>query len=305
VSHSIRVIVWLGLVAPAAVAQNAAPAHEPTANEIALAREQSRLGVEAARQLRWTEARDAFERSYRLYPRPLTLLNLAGAQVESGQLVAGVESYRRFLQQATSGPAAEQRANAQHALEDAEQRIPRVRLAATGLAESDELMLDGQVVSHATLGAALPVDPGSHVLAVLRNRADIAHLSFSVEQRATRDVSIDVPPVRVEPPETTTASASAGPARREDHAEQTATSTTASGTVTVRRPDLTTARDQQLRTVPEATPRRSVFASPVFWVIIGAVVAGGAAAGGYYYWYSTSAPAPFMGNANPASVTVR
>ncbi|MEI8255186.1 MAG: hypothetical protein WCJ30_05880, partial [Deltaproteobacteria bacterium] len=186
---ALALVTFLG--APAH-AQTAAPT-PPSANEIALAREQSRIGVEAARQQRWTEAREAFERSYRLYPRTLTLLNLAGAQVESGQLVEGTESYRRFLQEATSGPAAAQRDAAQHALMDAEARIPRLRVAAAGLLASDQLLLDGQAVSHAALGAQLPVDPGPHVLAVLRNGTDIVHTSFSVEPRGTRDVSLTVP----------------------------------------------------------------------------------------------------------------
>ncbi len=279
------------LAAPARAQQTPTPP-TPSANEIALAREQSRLGVEAARQQRWTEAREAFERSYRLYPRTLTLLNLAGAQVESGQLVEGAESYRRFLQQATSGPAAAQRDAAQHALVDAEARIPRLRVAAPGLQDSDQILLDGQPVSHAALGAQLPVDPGPHVLAVTRNGSDIVHTSFTVEPRITRDVSLTVP---APPPVVVTTT---GGRTGTGTGQGTGGTTGSNG---VRRPDLTTRDDQNL---PITHPPRGNATVPIVLTVLGVAVVAGAAVGGYFLW-TMGEPVPFQGNTTPPTVVVR
>lgn len=287
------VLALMSAFVVAARAQQAPTTAQPSANEIALAREQSRIGVAAARLQRWTEAREAFERSFRLYPRTLTLLNLAGAQVESGQLVAGAESYRRFLQQATTGPAAAQRDAAQHALVDAEARIPRLRLAAPGLTEGDQLLLDGQVVSHAALGAQLPVDPGPHVVAVTRNGSDIAHASFSVEPRGTREVSLTVPPL---PPIVVTTTRG-----RETGTNPLDAAGRVPGGSVVRRPDLVL-RDDQGLPPPPRTPSRSLVA-PVLATVASILVVGGGIVGGYFLW-RTAEPVPFAGNTTPPTAVI-
>ena len=165
--RSVRVLGW---VAAAALVIVAAPvsAQQPTASEVVMAREQFRLGAEAARAGRWDAALQAFERSYALVPNPITQLNLAGAQVQTGHLIAGTENYRRFLREATSGPAASHRGEAEQALGQAEARIAHLHIAIEGLVPGDVVLLDGEHVPAAALGADLPVDPGAHVVSVSR-----------------------------------------------------------------------------------------------------------------------------------------
>ncbi len=183
-----------GALTQRAAAQAPADPAAPTAAETTLAREQFRAGVSAARSGRWWEALTAFSRAYELAPRPLTLLNLAGAQVETGQLVEGAESYRRFIREA-DGHAAEQIPAAQEALAAVEPRIARVRLEITNLARRDVVQLDEASLSEAVLGAELPVNPGEHVVLVRRQSEEIGRESFQVEEgeRRTSPVRLQLP----------------------------------------------------------------------------------------------------------------
>lgn len=183
-----------------AAAQAPSGAAAPTAAETTLAREQFRTGVDAARSGRWWEALEAFTRAYELAPRPLTLLNLAGAQVETGSLVEGAESYRRFIREA-DGRAAEQIPAAQEALAAVEPRIARVRLEITHLAHRDVVQLDDARLSEAVLGAELPVNPGEHVVRVTRSDVELGHESFHVDEgeRRLEPVRILLPVAPIEP----------------------------------------------------------------------------------------------------------
>src|SRR5690242_7734752 len=81
----------------------AVPAAAQSPADLRAARELFREGLAHANAGEWTQARDNFERSYAIAPRLPTLLNLAGAQVQTGQIVAGVESYQRFVSEAQAG----------------------------------------------------------------------------------------------------------------------------------------------------------------------------------------------------------
>jgi hypothetical protein len=198
------VIALVGALVAAPVAAAQEPA--PTAAEVTLAREQFREGVAAARTGRWWEALEAFTRSYELAPRPATLLNLAGAQVETGHLVEGAESYRRFLREA-DGRAAQRIPMAEAALAAVEPRIARVRVEIDGLLSRDVVSLDDLPLSEAVLGEELPVNPGAHALRVERDGAEVGRAEFDVlegERRMT-PIALTLPPGEEAP------AASAGP----------------------------------------------------------------------------------------------
>lgn len=179
-------------IVPGALAQA-----EPSAAEMAAARRLFRSGLGHARAGRWEQAREDFERSYETAPVPTTLLNLAGAQVETGQLVSGAESYRRFLAEATEGRAAAYRDQAQSALDALDARLARVTVEVEGLAANDEVRLDGDALPHGSLGQAVPVDPGEHAVAVARSGGTIAEERFTLREGQERRVSLEVPAVAV------------------------------------------------------------------------------------------------------------
>lgn len=168
-----------------------------SASELAAARSLFEEGLAAARDGRWDEARQRFERSYEIAPRPTTLLNLAGAQVQTGRLVAGAESYRRFLAEARRGREARYRRQAQQALAEVEPRLGRLIVRVEGLEEADTVLLDGVELARAAIGVGVPVDPGRRTLAVRRGDADRAREVVTVAEGEQREVTLRAVALRV------------------------------------------------------------------------------------------------------------
>lgn len=160
------------------------------ASEAVLAREQFRAGVQAAQDGRWQDAADAFQRSYELSPRPLTLLNLAGAYAQTAHLVEAVEAYRMFLME-RQGVTARMRADAEAQLADIEPRVPRARISVMGIEEGDVVRLDEYELSAASLEQPLPVNPGAHTVMLERPGHEPIVVTFQAEESAVADVLVD------------------------------------------------------------------------------------------------------------------
>ncbi|MBX3274670.1 MAG: hypothetical protein KF729_30670 [Sandaracinaceae bacterium] len=167
-------------------------ARAQSSSEVAAARALFTEGLEAARANRWEEARERFARSYAIAARPNTLLNLAGAEVQTGRLVEGAESYRRFLAEARSGREARYRAQAQEALTEVEARLARLVVRAEGLLEADVVALDGSELARGSLGVELPVNPGARVVTVQRAGEERAREVLTLAEGERREVALRV-----------------------------------------------------------------------------------------------------------------
>jgi len=266
--HLMLGLAGMAMTACLLLSVTAARAQEPTASETALARRQFRDGLAAAQEGNWEEARAAFQNSYELVPRPITLLNLAGALMQVGRIVEAAEGYRRFLREATEGREARLRPDAEQALAEIERRIAHVTLVLMGHEPSDQLTLDGWELSAAALGEALPVDPGEHRLVVTREGNEPIENVFSIDDGGTRTVEVDLRPERWTPREVQ---------------EQV---------------DLTTTAQPV-----EPDEGGSVFASPWLWIAIGAVVAGAVVTTIVLTGGETGDP--FVGNLPPFRVGVQ
>jgi hypothetical protein len=205
-------------------------------------------GVTAAKAERWEEARDRFERSYRASPAPLTLFNLAGAQRNTGQLVAAGASYRQFLRQASGARHQQFRRAAENELAELDRLIPVVRVRVLGALGSDEASIDDEPISSEAAGAGVPVDPGNHVVSVRRAGRIVAQRAFEIAtaQRIELELRVPLP---------------AAPAPV-DQAEPSILTSSA--------PD-------------PSPPERSVWRSPWLWIGVAALAAGAGAAGYYVY----------------------
>lgn len=168
---------WPGLLAFALSLAVALPA---AAQDVARARQLFEQGLASARASHWVEARDAFQESLEIAERPSTVLNLAGAQVQTGQLVDAAASYRRFLDIARTGRDAAHRADAQHQLEAVEARIPHATLRVAGLASDDVVRIDERVVMHGALETPMALDPGPHALVVMREGRELGQRRFEL-----------------------------------------------------------------------------------------------------------------------------
>ncbi len=262
----------------------AAAQHAPSANETALARQEFDAGMLAARDTRWEEARQHFTRSYELAPRPVTLLNLAGAQAQTGQLVAASESYRSFMSTASARDAERYRTQAEQALTALQARFGHAEVRIDGLAEQDEVRLDDAPLSRASLSLTLPLDPGEHVVTVQRRGAEVGRAAFDVTEGATSAVRVAV---RAALPS----------------AEDTAREANGASN------DPRATGDSSLRVGSDPATRADedsgggVLSSPWFWLITGVVVAGAATAV-IVVTTSGSTPDPFQGTLMPGSIVV-
>jgi hypothetical protein len=198
-----RRLAWLLTLSLAALPAGALAQSQ---GDVAQARDLFQQGIEAARAERWTEARERFERSYALAERPGTLLNLAGAQAQTGQLVRAAESYRRFLAQATRGREARIAPQARRALAELEPRIAHLTVHATR-AEGEVVTLDGEELPAAELDVSIPIDPGAHVLALVRGDSERDREAFTLTEGEEREVTLE-PSIQIEvSPELAAASA--------------------------------------------------------------------------------------------------
>lgn len=217
-------------------------AQDSTERNNFVARQLFQEGVEAARAHQWEQARDRFERSYEIAPRLLTLLNLAGAQRNTGHLVAAAESYRRFLRETSDGRYTRFRTAARRLLETLEERIPYARVKVSGMGPMDELELDGAPLASAALHEPIPVDPGGHTLNVKRGDQIIGARSFTLDESQSAEVALKV----------------AAPAKDQQ------------GHYVAQAPQ----QDQE--------KKRKLLSSPLFWTAVGVVAAGVAGTSYYF-----------------------
>lgn len=272
------VAVWIGCAAGSVGAQQpstpSSSGAEATEAERQEARETFQQGVQAAREAQWEDARAAFARAYELAPKPVILLNLAGAQGKTGRLVEAVRSYRRFLDLATEGKATRHRDAASKALKELEPLVPQVRLEVSGRTDADVVEVDGQPVS---TDEPVPVNPGQHAVVVRRGDLVMEQRGFEVDVGQQESLTIDVP--------------SAAPSTRE-----------AAGAVAAEpAPDA-----EADRLAAGSTPRddRSAWASPWLWTGVGAAVAAGVLTGVLVGLKGSDGSDPFQGNLEPGTIEV-
>jgi hypothetical protein len=198
--NPMRILLALMLAASSLATAHADPEPEGQLDTTPLARRLFGEGVDAARRQDWTVALEKFTKSYELAPRPLTLYNLAGAQVATNRLVRGVESYRRFLRETSDGTYLEFRKEAQQVVASLEPRLASAKLVVTGIASGDAAVLDNEPLAAAALGESMPIDPGQHVLVVKRRTsptqdlAVVARKDFIAAEGSTQAVTLEVPP---------------------------------------------------------------------------------------------------------------
>lgn len=241
-----------------------------------------REGVEAARQSHWPEARSSFEQAYALSPRPVVLINLAGAQARTGRLIEAAKNYRRIVEDSASAETAPFRKAASEVLPELEQRIPRIRVHPSGNTEADTFQIDGLDVPAANLPGPLSLDPGQHTLAVNRAGAERARVLFSLAEREEREIPLALPPVvALIPPQAVPPSPQSSPDL-----------------------DLGTELGNPPTAEAARRPERHWWASPWTWGTIGAVVVVAATSAALLYTYDHREQ-PYSGNVPPGSIVIR
>jgi hypothetical protein len=124
-----------------------------------------RQGREAMKSGNYGGACALFEASHRVDAAPGTLLNVAVCSEKLGRLRRAAEALEAFL--ATVDSADERRARAAALLADVTERMPRVSIRVPPWASAGaQVLVDGEGIAPEVWSAAMPVDPGRHVLEV-------------------------------------------------------------------------------------------------------------------------------------------
>lgn len=197
--RSAHVLVALGLLslsAPAA-GQNVAAA-EALFNQ----------GLADMNAGRYETGCKAIAESQRLDPQPGTLFTLAACEAQRGRVATAVAYFNDYLSlydRMTPAEKARQSKRADFAKQERDRLSPRVpKLALSlppGAPPGTEVKRDGYKLGEASLGIALPVDPGEHVVSVQVPGGPVREQRITIAEGETKEISLEVNPAPAPTPE--------------------------------------------------------------------------------------------------------
>lgn len=153
----------------------------------------------AMKDKRFADAERALRRADELDPSPQTKVDLGASLAGEGKLVEA----SRVLHSVTDGPAASPTAKKSHdqaakALAAIEPRIPSIQVDVGGpSAGKAQTAIDGKDVD---ASSAVPLDPGSHQVAVRAEGFESAEKTVSLKEGAHERLHLDLVPVDKRPP---------------------------------------------------------------------------------------------------------
>jgi hypothetical protein len=171
-----------------------------SAQDASQARQLFEQGVSAAASQRWTEAIDAFTRSFAIVERASTAYNLAVALGRVDRVrdaLGALEDYFRLANASDSGEA-ERHQQATELRTRLEGRVARLTL--TVAPEDATVEIDGTAVEGSGATRELTMDPGAHVIRVVSgDDSEEVSVTLAAGEAATRSVSlgggaVDTPP---------------------------------------------------------------------------------------------------------------
>jgi hypothetical protein len=170
-----------------------ASASAQSAKDIAIAEELFREGQALYAAGKASEACPKFASSYEIAGGLGTLANLARCYETIGKTASAWALYVDLKTRATRADQPERVAEAAARIAELEPRLSKLRIVLAGAAVPGlEVRHNGAPLAQATLGVAIPVDPGAHRIRV----SAPGHRAFETEQRVDAEgsvVTVDVP----------------------------------------------------------------------------------------------------------------
>ena len=139
-------------------------ASEPSAADVATARELFRDGARLAQNEQWQEALDAYERSMALRPSHLTRYGIAVCQERLGRLVEAMENLRIFLGSRHDRSTIDYVPTARDLLSNVEKRVGRIKVVVPGNPRGVSVKVDDKPLPEAAIGVFRLTDPGQRKL---------------------------------------------------------------------------------------------------------------------------------------------
>jgi tetratricopeptide (TPR) repeat protein len=187
VPASMRAFVHAAVGAPAwtsrGLSQHTSRGAQSTSSDEQRARQRFEAGVRYADSLQWAEAADAFEESYRLFPRPATLRNLGLAHRALGRYMRAIDELQRFLQEAH--PDADVSAQVNQIITEMRGQLATVTIVPS--VSGAQITLDNQAV-HAN--EEIQTDPGNHVVAATASGYARSGQTFTLQRAEQRRIDL-------------------------------------------------------------------------------------------------------------------
>ncbi|MDP3273769.1 MAG: PEGA domain-containing protein [Deltaproteobacteria bacterium] len=140
-------------------------------------------GVRLANGLQWTQAAQAFEESYQLFPRVNTLFNLGLAHRALGRYTRAIDELERFVREGE--PSAAERAQVSSALDEMRGRLAHLTIVPS--VDGARITMDNEPVESTT---DLTVDPGNHVIEVTAQGHTRNAQTISLSPSETRTLNV-------------------------------------------------------------------------------------------------------------------
>jgi hypothetical protein len=233
----------------AATSRDAVMTRAADPQQVAMARALFEDGLRHVDREEWALAADRFGRVLELRYSAVAAYNLALARARLGSSVRALEGLRELLAQPNLESSVRDAALALQKEQNA--YVGWVTVRVRGECSQCGVQLDDQPLPDATLGVAVPVDPGHHALALMRNDAPVARSSLSVARGARVEANLQAPA------QSRAASANLSPAEVLEADGVNAEAPAGA-----------------LAPSPETQSNRSLFASPWFWGGVGVLAAG-------------------------------
>lgn len=174
------------------------PAHaEPTANEIAVARQLFKDATDLEARQQWADAATKLRAAIAIKDTPGLRFHLAHAEVEQGLFVEALVDYDRaddLIRGGASAPdVADVLADARNA---ARQRVATLALHVQPDSSVAELTLDGKAMAQALLEQPIPLNPGTHHVEVRAASRRPFALDVQLAEGERRDLDVVLEPAQ-------------------------------------------------------------------------------------------------------------
>lgn len=225
------------------VATASAQTSSPSAATVSEARELFDRGIRFADDGRWAEALGAFQASLQRVDRASTAFNVANALVRTGRYLEGRAALQAYLARPEIRTDEQKRTEGETLLSTANRSIAALSIVLTPVAAT--VKVDGVTNSLVGPRRTIELDPGAHIIEVSADGYQPFSRRFQMEIGARIDRTVTLVARAEEPEPAVGLNASAADSSSEANASEDS----------------------------------SIFESPWFWVITGAVVVGGAVTG--------------------------
>jgi hypothetical protein len=183
--HPLMVAVALGAVCTIRAGHSVAEEHDAAASE-ALFREGRRL----MKSRDFAAACPRLEESLRLDPATGTLVNLADCEEQVGRTASAWQHWRAAADRLPAGD--KRRAVAVQRAAALEKVLARLTIELAPSAPPDvRVKRDGTLLGAPSLGVALPVDPGRHMVVVSANGRQDREIEVTIQDREQRTVTVE------------------------------------------------------------------------------------------------------------------